>query len=59
VNALQTAPEQIPDMIHRALSSGIDVAYVLMDCWFTPPPLVKNIQEQGLDVIGMVKSLKQ
>ncbi|WP_272929184.1 transposase [Tetragenococcus halophilus] len=59
VNALQTAPEQIPDMIHRALSSGIDASYVLMDSWFTTPPLVKNIQEQGLDVIGMVKNLKQ
>lgn len=59
VNALQTAPEQIPDMIHRALSSGIDASYVLMDSWFTTPPLVKNIQEQGIDVIGMVKNLKQ
>lgn len=59
MNALQTAPEQIPDMIHRALSSGIDARYVLMDSWFTLPPLVQAITEQGLDVIGMVKETKQ
>lgn len=59
MNALQTAPEQIPDMIRRALSSGIDASYVLMDSWFTLPPLVQAITEQGLDVIGMVKETKQ
>jgi len=59
VNALQTAPEQIPDMIRRALSNGINAEYVLMDSWFTMPPLVKAVAEQGLDVIGMVKETKQ
>uniref|UniRef100_UPI00389B2EE7 transposase n=1 Tax=Viridibacillus soli TaxID=2798301 RepID=UPI00389B2EE7 len=59
VNALQTAPEQIPDMIRRALSSGIDARYVLMDSWFTMPLLIKGIAAQGLDVIGMVKVTKQ
>ncbi|WP_019415068.1 IS4 family transposase [Paenisporosarcina sp. TG20] len=59
LNALQTAPEQIPDMIKRALSSGIDAGYVLMDTWFTMPPLIKGIVEQGIDVIGMVKATKQ
>ena len=59
MNALQTAPEQIPDMIRRALSSGIVARYVLMDSWFTLPPLVQAITEQGLDVIGRVKETKQ
>ena len=45
-------------MIHRAVTSGIDARYVLMDSWFTLP-LVKDIVEQGLDVIGMVKETKQ
>lgn len=58
-NALQSSPEQIPDMIKRALTSGIDASYVLMDSWFTLPPLIKAIVEQGLDVIGMVKETKQ
>ncbi|WP_058307366.1 IS4 family transposase [Gracilibacillus massiliensis] len=59
VEALQTAPEQIPGMVERAMNAGIDASYVLMDSWFTYQPLVKEIKEQGLDVIGMVKNLKQ
>jgi hypothetical protein len=59
LEALQSAPEQIPDMIQRALNAGIDASYLLMDTWFTHQPLIKNIKEQGLDVIGMVKNLKQ
>lgn len=58
VNALQTAPEQIPDMIRCALSSGISANYMLRDSWFTMPPLIKGIVEQGIDVIGMVKAKK-
>ncbi|SEN67596.1 DDE superfamily endonuclease [Mesobacillus persicus] len=57
--ALQSAPDKIPDMIRRALNAGVDASYVLMDTWFTQQPLIKNIKEQGLDVIGMVKNLKQ
>ncbi|WP_077600813.1 IS4 family transposase [Oceanobacillus sojae] len=59
VEALQTAPEQLPSMVERAMNAGIDASYVLMDSWFTYQPLVKEIKEQGLDVIGMVKNLKQ
>ncbi|PWA04497.1 IS4 family transposase [Pueribacillus theae] len=59
IEALQTAPEQIPNMIKRAMNAGIDASYVLMDTWFTHQPLIKNIKEQGLDVIGMVKNLRQ
>jgi DDE superfamily endonuclease len=59
MEALQTAPEQIPSMIERALKAGIDASYVLMDSWFTQQPLIKDIKEQGIDVIGMVKNLKQ
>jgi hypothetical protein len=46
-------------MIQRALNSGVDASYVLMDTWFTHQPLIKNIKELGIDVIGMVKKLKQ
>ncbi|MED4590816.1 MULTISPECIES: IS4 family transposase [Priestia] len=59
LEALQTAPEQIPTMIQRAMNSGIEATYVLMDTWFTHQPLIKEITDQGLDVIGMVKNLKQ
>lgn len=59
LEALQKAPEQIPDMIDRAMNAGIDASYVLMDTWFTHQPLIKDIKDQGLDVIGMVKALNQ
>ena len=46
-------------LIQRALDSGIVADYVLMDTWFTHEPLIKEILTFGLDVIGMVKQLKQ
>ena len=57
--ALETAPSAIPDMIQRALASGVEASYVLMDTWFTQQPLIKAIKEQGIDVIGMVKATNQ
>ena len=59
LEALQSAPEQIPGMLKRALNTGINASYVLMDTWFTQQPLIKAITEEGLDVIGMVKKLNQ
>ena len=54
--SLLPAPTLIPDMIDRALSAGIIASYVLMDSWFTYAPLISNIKQRGLDVIGMVKA---
>lgn len=59
MEALQTAPEQIPAMIERALKSGIEASYVLMDTWFTQQPLIQAIRTKGMDVIGMVKDTNQ
>jgi hypothetical protein len=58
-DALRTAPEQIPEMLDRALWAGITAPYVLMDSWFTHAPLIHAIVERGLDVIGMVKPTNQ
>ena len=46
-------------LIERALNAGIQADYVLMDTWFTTDPMIKSILSRGLDVIGMVKQLKQ
>jgi hypothetical protein len=46
-------------MIQRALKSGIQADYVLMDTWFTTEPMIQSILAEGLDVIGMVKQLNQ
>ena len=57
--ALRHAPELIPLMIDRALASGMTASYVLMDSWFTFAPLIGEITQRGLDVIGMVKATNQ
>lgn len=46
-------------MIERALKSGIDASYVLMDTWFTQQPLIQSIVQTGLSVIGRVKDTNQ
>ena len=46
-------------LIKNALDAGMVADYVLMDTWFTTEPLIQKILELGLDVIGMVKQLKQ
>ena len=59
LDALRTAPEQIPAMLKRAVEAGIEASYVLMDTWFTHTPLINEIVDLGLDVIGMVKPSNQ
>jgi len=46
-------------MIERALNAGIQADYVLMDTWFTTEPMIQSVLTTGLNVIGMVKQLKQ
>lgn len=45
-------------MIKRALNNGITAKYVMFDSWFTTAPTVMRIKEMGLDVIGMVKHMR-
>lgn len=52
-------PDAAIAMIHGALKAGIHASYILMDTWFTNEPLIHNILEEGLDVIGMLKDNKQ
>lgn len=46
-------------MIKNTLKQGILADYVLMDSWFTHESMIRSILDEGLDVIGMVKQLKQ
>lgn len=46
-------------LIENALNAGVKADYVLMDTWFTTEPMLKKILPLGIDVIGMVKQLKQ
>lgn len=43
----------------NALNAGIKADYVLVDTWFTTKAMLKEILNLGIDVIGMVKQLKQ
>ena len=52
---VMTKPQVTAALIKQALQTGIFADYVLMDTWFTEEPLIKEIKELGLDVIGMVK----
>ncbi len=38
------------------MKAGMTASHVLMDSWFTHAPLVKEVVERGLHVIGMVKA---
>ncbi|MDE7313631.1 MAG: transposase [Eubacterium sp.] len=57
--SLMTKPEAAVLLIRRALAAGIQADYVLIDTWFTAEPMLIKILDAGLDVIGMVKQLKQ
>ena len=54
--ALLPSPKVIVSMIDRAIAAGASASYTLMDSWFTHAPLIKEIVDRGLHVIGMVKN---
>ena len=57
--AIKKKTDVAVQMIRNALNQGIQADYVLMDTWFTHEPMIRSILDEGLDVIGMVKQLKQ
>ena len=57
--AIQKKPEVAITLIQNALKHGIFADYVLMDTWFTTEPFIKNVLAEVLNVIGIVKQLKQ
>lgn len=57
--ALRQKPTVATEMLANACEQGIVADYVLMDTWFTHEPLIASVLDIGLDVIGMVKDLKQ
>ena len=57
--SMEKKPDIAFKMVQDVLNKGIAADYILMDTWFTHEPLVMKIKEEGLDVIGMVKDMKQ
>ena len=58
-DSMLSKPDAAIKLISDALNAGLVADYVLMDTWFTTEPMIHSILELGLDVIGMVKQLKQ
>lgn len=56
LEALLPGPQVITAMLDRAIAAGLSASYVLMDSWFTYAPLIQQILDRGLHVIGMVKN---
>ncbi|MBN2981091.1 transposase [Cohnella algarum] len=54
--ALLPAPQVVAAMLDRAIAAGMTASYALMDSWFTHAPLIREIVERGVHVIGMVKN---
>lgn len=59
MEAVESKPKCVSEMIDRVLAAGLSADYVLMDSWFTNEPMLKSMLLKGLDVIGMVKDMKQ
>lgn len=57
--AISKKSEVVVQLVRNALKHGIHADYVLMDTWFTNEPMLKSLCAEGLDVIGMLKQLKQ
>lgn len=58
-DSMLSKPDAAVRLIREALDTGMTADYVLMDTWFTTEPMTASVLELGLDVIGMVKQLKQ
>lgn len=59
MEALSRKPDAVVKLLERALSTGFTADFVLMDSWFAQAPLMRELMEKGLHVIGMMKDIKQ
>jgi hypothetical protein len=59
IESMQKKSDIAINLIKNTLNHGVEASYVLMDSWFTHEPLIKACLNEGIDVIGMVKQMKQ
>lgn len=59
IEAFSRKPDAVVSLLDQALHAGFTADYVLMDSWFTQAPLLRELTDRGLPVIGMIKELKQ
>lgn len=59
IESMQKKSDVAIKLIKNTLNQGVQASYVLMDTWFTHEPLIQSCLNEGIDVIGMVKQMKQ
>jgi hypothetical protein len=59
LEAFSRKPDAVVNLIDRALATGFSADFVLMDSWFTQAPLLRSLLGKGVQVIGMIKDMKQ
>lgn len=42
------------DMLKRALNSGIVADYLLVDSWYAKPNFIKEVRDEGMDVVARI-----
>ena len=55
--ARKNKPKVVVELLNRALNAGLEADLVLFDTWFTTAPMLKEIRNLGLHVIGMLKHM--
>ena len=55
--ARKNKPKVVVELLNRALNAGLEAELVLFDTWFTTAPMLKEIRNLGLHVIGMLKHM--
>lgn len=56
-DALSSKTELALEMVKKAHSSGLDASFVLFDSWFAFPSFIKDVYEEGYNVICKLKKL--
>ena len=52
----QPKPKVALSMIRNILNLGVRADYVLTDSWYANEPLIHELVEEGIDIIGMLKN---
>ena len=59
LQAISSKPDASKNLVENAIKKGITANYILCDSWFTNEPFLLDMLNLDMDVIAMVKQLKQ
>lgn len=55
--SIRKSSETMIELLRQALQTGVNASYLLFDSWFSFPATIKNVLDQGIHVICMLKSM--